>query len=93
MLVLSRKAGESILIGDDIWVMVVEIQGDRVRLGIQAPKKVQVHREEVARAIERAARHADNGTIAVGREQGDAAENYDGPENPPVAEANRCPSC
>ena len=51
MLVLSRKYNESIKIGDDIVITVVEIRGDKVRLGIDAPKNVSVHREEVYNAI------------------------------------------
>lgn len=51
MLVLSRKKNESILINDDIEITVVEIRGDRVRLGIQAPKEIPVHRKEVFEAI------------------------------------------
>jgi carbon storage regulator len=51
MLVLSRKKNESIVINSDITVTVVEIRGDKVRLGIQAPKEVPVHRREVFDAI------------------------------------------
>jgi carbon storage regulator len=47
VLVLSRNAGESIIIGHDIVVTVVETRGDQVRLGISAPKSVPIHREEV----------------------------------------------
>ena len=47
MLVLSRKLNESIVIRDNIVVMVIEIRGDKVRLGIEAPKEVPVHRREV----------------------------------------------
>jgi len=47
MLVLSRKTDESIVIGDNIVVTVVQIRGDKVRLGIQAPREVSVHRREV----------------------------------------------
>jgi carbon storage regulator len=47
MLVLSRKKNESIIINDDIVITVVEVRGDRVRLGIQAPKDVPAHRKEV----------------------------------------------
>jgi len=47
MLVLTRRINESIVINDDITVLVVEIRGDRVRLGIEAPKDVTVHRKEV----------------------------------------------
>ncbi len=53
MLVLSRKKDERIIIGDQITVMVIEIRGDKVRLGIDAPKEVTVHREEVYEAIRR----------------------------------------
>jgi carbon storage regulator len=51
MLVLSRKKNESIVINNDITVTVVEIRGDKVRLGIVAPKEVPVHRQEVYDAI------------------------------------------
>lgn len=51
MLVLSRKKNESIIINDVITVTVVEIRGDKVRLGIVAPKEVPVHRQEVFDAI------------------------------------------
>jgi len=51
MLVLSRKKNESIVINNDVTVTVVEIRGDKVRLGIVAPKEVPVHRQEVYDAI------------------------------------------
>ncbi len=51
MLVLSRKKNESIVINNDITVTVVEIRGDKVRLGIVAPKEVPVHRQEVFESI------------------------------------------
>jgi len=51
MLVLSRKKNESIVIDDNIVITVVEIRGDKVRLGIQAPREVPVHRSEVHAAI------------------------------------------
>lgn len=47
MLVLSRRANESLMIGDEIVVTVLEVRGDQVRLGIAAPRSVPVHREEV----------------------------------------------
>lgn len=53
MLVLSRKKNESIVIDNDITIVVVEIRGDKVRLGIEAPKEVPVHRREVYDAIKR----------------------------------------
>ena len=52
MLVLSRKQDEKIMIGDNITLMVISIQGDKVRLGIDAPKEVSIHREEVYKAIQ-----------------------------------------
>jgi len=54
MLVLSRKKSESIVIRDDIVVTVVEVQGDKVRLGIEAPREVPVHRREVYDKIKEA---------------------------------------
>ena len=55
MLVLARKRDEQIVIGDDIVVTVVDVRGDKVRLGIQAPAHVTVHRSEVYAAIQRSA--------------------------------------
>lgn len=54
MLVLSRKKNESIVIDDRIKIVVVEIRGDKVRLGVEAPKEVPVHRQEVYDAIKKA---------------------------------------
>ena len=66
MLVLSRKKNESIVINDDITIVVVEIRGDKVRLGVEAPKEVPVHRREVFDAIHRdaaaAGQHAESKT-------------------------------
>jgi len=53
MLVLSRKREESIRIGDEIVITIVDIRGDKVRLGVEAPKDVPVHRQEVYEAIQR----------------------------------------
>ena len=53
MLVLSRKKNESIVINNDITIVVVEIRGDKVRLGVEAPKEVPVHRREVYDSIRR----------------------------------------
>ena len=58
MLVLTRKAGESVMIGDDVVVTVLETRGDVVRIGIQAPRAVQVHREEVYRELQEVNREA-----------------------------------
>lgn len=59
MLVLSRKRDESIVINDNITVTVVDIRGNKVRLGIEAPKEIPVHRREVWVAI-----HADKDKVA-----------------------------
>lgn len=59
MLVLSRKKNESIVINDDVTIVVVEIRGDKVRLGVEAPKEVPVHRKEVYDAIKRSASMED----------------------------------
>ena len=53
MLVLSRQKNESIMIGDDIEITVVDVRGDKVRLGITAPKDISVHRREVYETIQR----------------------------------------
>jgi carbon storage regulator len=53
MLVLSRHRDESIMIGDDVVITVVDIRGDKVRLGIDAPQHIPVHRQEVYEAIKR----------------------------------------
>ena len=53
MLVLSRHRDESIMIGDDVVVTIVDIRGDKVRLGINAPQDIPVHRQEVYEAIQR----------------------------------------
>lgn len=60
MLVLSRQRDETIMIGDDIEITIVDIRGDKVRLGITAPSHVPVHRKEVYEAIQRENRAAAN---------------------------------
>ena len=62
MLVLTRRAGESVMIGDDVVITVLEARGDVIRLGIQAPRDVQVHREEVYRELQSANREAASPT-------------------------------
>ncbi len=66
MLVLSRQRDESIMIGDKVVITIVDIRGDKVRLGIQAPEEIPVHRQEIYEAIKRDGRHAghDNGRDA-----------------------------
>ena len=59
MLVLSRKKNESIVINNDIKIVVVEIRGDKVRLGVEAPREVPVHRREVYEAIQKSLESGD----------------------------------
>jgi carbon storage regulator len=70
MLVLSRKKNESIVINDDITIVVVEIRGDKVRLGVEAPKEVPVHRNEVYEAIRRSQQSGESNSA---QPTGDAA--------------------
>ncbi len=58
MLVLSRKKGESIIIGDNIEITVVDVQGDLIRLGIKAPKEVRIYRQELWEDIKKANQEA-----------------------------------
>jgi carbon storage regulator len=70
MLVLSRKKNESIVINNDITVTVVEIRGDKVRLGIVAPKEVPVHRQEVFEAIHGKPPGTDSAPVVVNKDPG-----------------------
>jgi carbon storage regulator len=67
MLVLTRRSGESVMVGDDVILTVLEVRGEVVRLGISAPRTIQVHREEVYRELQAANRQAASPTdVAVG---------------------------
>lgn len=74
MLVLSRQRDESIMIGDNIVVTIVDIRGDKVRLGINAPAEIPVHRQEVYEAIQRenlrASRLEPKDTRHIGKTKG-----------------------
>jgi len=74
MLVLSRKANEEIVIDNTITVTVIEIRGDRVRLGITAPKEIPVHRREVYEAIQRHAGQGADDDQALGGRSGTAVD-------------------
>ena len=74
MLVLSRKKNESIVINDDITIVVVEIRGDKVRLGVEAPKEVPVHRREVYDAIKRSEQQASNGEAGASKQSQPTSE-------------------
>jgi carbon storage regulator len=73
MLVLSRKKNESIIINDDITIVVVEIRGDKVRLGVEAPKEVPVHRNEVYEAIRRNQQKPDESSLTQNDESNAAS--------------------
>jgi len=66
MLVLSRQRDQSIMIGDDIEITIVDVRGDKVRVGINAPRQVSVHRKEVYEAIRRETEAARNSDAAPG---------------------------
>jgi carbon storage regulator len=58
MLVLSRRPGESVVVGDDVTISILEVRGDVVRVGIEAPRSVAVHRAELMRELEKNNRDA-----------------------------------
>jgi carbon storage regulator len=66
MLVLSRKLGQTIQIGDDVRVTILHLAGGRVRLGIEAPLDVPVHRSELRAKIDREARPVEDAALAAG---------------------------
>ncbi|WP_373768165.1 carbon storage regulator CsrA [Glaesserella sp.] len=59
MLILTRKIGESLLIGDDVEITVLSIRGSQVKLGVKAPKEISVHREEIYQRIKALAEDAE----------------------------------
>lgn len=65
MLVLSRKKGESIVIGDDIELSIVDVRGDSVRIGIKAPRAVSIYRKEIYEEIIAANRQASEGVAGI----------------------------
>jgi carbon storage regulator len=76
MLVLSRQKDESIMIGDEVEITIVDVRGDKVRLGITAPKHIPVHRREIYDAIQREKAQGVDGEVQTGgaRETVDKAE-------------------
>jgi len=68
VLVLTRRPGESVMIGDDVVVTVLEVRGDVIRLGIRAPRDIQVHREEVYRELRLANQEAASPNEDAGRD-------------------------
>ena len=75
MLILTRRVGETVMIGDDVTITVLGVKGNQVRVGINAPKNVAVHREEIYERIK--------------REQQSDAERSDSADTPPERSAKR----
>lgn len=71
MLVLSRKKGESIMIADSIEIIVLESEGDTVKLGIKAPREVEIHRKEIFTAIQESNKEASSDRMALMRKLAD----------------------
>lgn len=65
MLVLTRKTNESIIIGDDVKITVIEVKGEQVKLGISAPKKISIHREEIYLEIQKENRLASEAGTGI----------------------------
>jgi carbon storage regulator len=76
MLILTRRVGETVMIGDDVTITVLGVKGNQVRVGINAPKNVAVHREEIYERIKR-------------EQQSDPTGRADSPETPPEQSAKR----
>ena len=76
MLILTRRVGETVMIGDDVTITVLGVKGNQVRVGINAPKNVAVHREEIYERIKR-------------EQQSDATEHSDSADTPTDQSAKR----
>lgn len=77
MLILTRRIGESIIIGDDITITVLGVKGNQVRLGVNAPKTVSVHREEIYRRIQQEQTPNNSEPLVIGSHSTDKFEDKD----------------
>jgi len=74
MLILTRRIGESVIIGDDVSIAVLGIKGSQVRLGIEAPKEVSVHREEIYQRIQQEKNQQQSEVSEVSEENSEESE-------------------
>jgi len=89
MLVLSRQRDESIMIGDNVEIIIVDVRGDKVRLGITAPKEIPVHRREIYDAIQR--EKAEKKAAEKQQEKEPKAEQEETPQTDPEEEPKTQP--
>ena len=89
MLVLSRQRDESIMIGDNVEIIIVDVRGDKVRLGITAPKEIPVHRREIYDAIQR--EKAEKKEAEKQQEKEPKAEQEETPQTDPEEEPKTQP--
>ena len=83
MLVLSRQKDESIMIGDNVEIIIVDVRGDKVRLGITAPKEIPVHRREIFDAIQREKKEKKESQEQPGKEKEPKAQQEQKEEDEP----------
>lgn len=83
MLLLTRKLGENIRIGDDVKITIVEVKGNHVKLGIDAPPSVKVHREEIYERIQQENRRAQSLQGGGGSQTGGGSQGNGAPATPP----------